>query len=236
MRASAYADVRDAWREYLRKYNKGRGVVLLGHSQGSYLLRPLIANEIDRRPAVRRRLISAVLLGGNVLVRTGRDAGGDFRNVRACRAAGQVGCVIALSTFDGPVPADARFGRTTEPGREVLCTNPGSLRGGSAPITPVYPTAPFAPGSTIALGISLLGQPPVTATTPWVAYPRAYRAACSSADGADVLQITPVDGSPALNAVPDPGWGLHLTDANIALGQLTDIVRRQATAWLKRHG
>jgi hypothetical protein len=233
-RASAYADVRSAWRDYLKHYNKGRGVVLMGHSQGSFMLRPLIKREIDRRPKVRRRLISAVLLGGNVLVKKGRDAGGDFRNVPACRAPRQVGCVIAFSTFGAAVPATARFGRTTEKGREVLCTNPASLRGGSGLVTPLYPTEPFAPGSTIALAIGLLGQPTPAASTPWVAYPDAYRARCSSAGGADVLQITPVGGSPALNAVPDAGWGLHLTDANIALAQLTDIVRSQAAAWRKK--
>jgi hypothetical protein len=68
----AYLDVRAAWREYLRRHNHGRGVVLIGHSQGTYMLRELVAREIDRRPAVRRRLVSALLIGGNVLVR--RDA------------------------------------------------------------------------------------------------------------------------------------------------------------------
>ena len=30
-----------------------------------------------------------------------------------------------------------------------------------------------------------------------------------------------------LTAVPDATWGLHLADANIALGNLGDLVRRQ---------
>jgi hypothetical protein len=227
--------VRDAWRDYIEHYNKGRGVVLIGHSQGSFVLRSLITRQIDRRPKVRSRLISALLLGGNVLVKKGRDAGGDFRNIPACRSRKQVGCVVAFSTFGGPVPATARFGRTTEKGREVLCTNPAALRGGSGLVSPVYPTTPFAPGTTIGLAISLVGQPVPTVSTPWVEYPDAYRAQCSSAGGADVLQITPVGGAPTLNAVPDPGWGLHLTDANIALAQLADVVHSQSAAWLKRH-
>src|SRR5829696_3717824 len=36
MRDTGYADVRAAWREYLRKYNKGRGVLLVSHSQGTF--------------------------------------------------------------------------------------------------------------------------------------------------------------------------------------------------------
>ncbi len=54
-----YDDVREAWRTYLRKYNKGRGVVLIGHSQGTFVLRQLVTKEIDPKPAARRKLISA---------------------------------------------------------------------------------------------------------------------------------------------------------------------------------
>src|SRR6266576_3105745 len=49
---TAYADVREAWQQYLRDDNGGRGVVLIGHSQGSRMLRALIRNEIDPKPAV----------------------------------------------------------------------------------------------------------------------------------------------------------------------------------------
>src|SRR3954464_11277032 len=45
MRASSYADVRAAWREYLAEYNKGRGVLLISHSQGTFVLRRLIPAE-----------------------------------------------------------------------------------------------------------------------------------------------------------------------------------------------
>ena len=36
-----YRDIRAAWHDYLAHYNDGRGVVLLGHSQGSYLFEPV---------------------------------------------------------------------------------------------------------------------------------------------------------------------------------------------------
>ena len=157
-RAYAYADVRAAWRDYLRNYNHGRGVVLIGHSQGTYILRPLIANEIDPKRSARKRLISAVLLGGNVLVKKGSDVGGDFKHVRACRSRSQIGCVIAFSTFGETPPANAIFGRTGEAGKQVLCTNPAALGGGSATITPIQPRAPFAPGSTIAGALSELSD------------------------------------------------------------------------------
>src|SRR3954470_20867343 len=38
---TAFEDVRAAWREYVRKYNRGRGFILIGHSQGSRMLRAL---------------------------------------------------------------------------------------------------------------------------------------------------------------------------------------------------
>ncbi len=71
-------DVREAFATYLKRYNRERGFVLIGHSQGSFVLEQLIAKDIDAKPAVRRRLVSAILLGGNVLVRRGQAAGGSF--------------------------------------------------------------------------------------------------------------------------------------------------------------
>jgi hypothetical protein len=147
---------------------------------------------------------------------------------------------MAFSTFNAPVPPDSRFGRPssfTPPGLpttgDVLCTNPAALGGGSSLLTSVFPTQPFAPGTTIGLATGLVGQPtPSGATTPWF-QAQAYTGACDSSNDADVLQISPVDGAPVLNPVPDATWGLHLVDANIALANLTDDVAVEAGAWLK---
>jgi hypothetical protein len=230
---AAYADVVQAWRTYLRRYNHGRGVVIIGHSQGTLVLRRVIAKEIDSRPSVRRLLVSALLLGGNVLVKRGSDVGGDFRHVPACRSTGQVHCVVAFSTFDQPVPPNAIFGRTTEPGMAVLCTNPAALRGGAGLLDPVYPTQPFAPGSTIAAAIALLGVTLPQAPTPWIEAPGSYRAQCTSG-AAHALEVTPLAGAPTPRPSPDPTWGLHLTDANIALGNLVELVGEQARAFSAR--
>lgn len=232
-RAFAYADVRSAWRDYLRKHNRGRGVVLIGHSQGTFVLRRLVTNEIDRKPAVRRRLISALLLGGNVLVKKGSDVGGDFKRIRACRSRSQIGCVVAFSVFGETPPANAIFGRTAEAGKEVLCTNPAALRGGAGRITPIQPREPFAPGTTIAAAIGIGGVPQPKVSTPWGATPNAYRARCSKG-AVNALLISPLRGAPVFKPSPDPTWGLHLVDANIALGNLVSLVRHQAAVWRKR--
>ena len=34
---------------------------------------------------------------------------------------------------------------------------------------------------------------------------------------------------------PDAGWGLHLNDANIAMGDLVDVLAKQSAAWKKTH-
>ncbi len=236
----AYDDVVRAWKTYLSKYNDGRGVILLGHSQGTYLLRPLIREYIDNKPGVRKRLVSALLLGGNVAVAEGSNVGGDFKHVPGCESPKQIGCVIGLSTFNAPVPADARFGRPgtrldpagTPADGDVLCSNPAALGGGSATLRTVYPSAPFAPGTTIGIATEAVGIPRVPVSTPWI-QSEAYTGECSSADDADVLQIAPIGGAPVLRAIPDATWGLHLVDANIALGNLTAVVKRQIKAYVK---
>src|SRR3954463_14922451 len=68
---TAYHDVAAAWKEYLAKYNHGRGIVLIGHSQGAGHLQELIRTRVDDKP-ISRQLVSAILLGGNVIVRKGR--------------------------------------------------------------------------------------------------------------------------------------------------------------------
>ncbi len=131
---------------------------------------------------------------------------------------------VAFSIYNGPVPSDSLFGRA-ENGFEVLCTNPAALGGGSGTLTPIYPSEPFAPG-VIGSAVTQLGRLP-TASSPWIEIPRAYRARCSSGDGANVLQVTPVGEAPRLTPT-SPGYGLHLVDANLSLGNLVDLVRRQA--------
>jgi Protein of unknown function (DUF3089) len=225
------ADVRAAFATYLRRYNHGRPFVLIGHSQGSFVLKQVIARDVDAKPAVRRRMLSAILLGGNVLVKRGRTLGGDFTHIGACRAATQLHCVIAFSTFDQAPPADSLFGRTTVPGEQVLCTNPAALAGGAADIDPIFPSAPFAPGTLIASGISLLKLTQPQPATTWLSEPGAYRAQCVASGGAHVLEVTALGGAQVPTPSPLPTWGLHLVDANIELGNLLTVVRMEAAAY-----
>jgi hypothetical protein len=220
----ADADVREAWRTYLRRHNGGRGVVLIGHSQGTFRLRTLIKRDIDDGGRVQRRIVSALLLGGNVVE-------GEFNGFLPCRSAVQLGCVVAFSVYDETPPADSLFGRAPG-GAKVVCTNPARLLGGPASVETIYPSEPYAPGTLIATGIQLLGVEQPTAPTPWVSV-RGYRARCAREARASFLKITPLGGAPDFSPSPTPQWGLHLTDGNIALGDLVRLVRRQAAAFAR---
>jgi hypothetical protein len=239
--ALALKDVENAFADYLAHYNHGRGFVLIGHSQGSLVLTEMMRKMVDPKPAVRRRMISAILMGGNVLVKGNTGIGGDFKHIAACRRKTQLGCVIAYSTFDQPVPSDSLFGRPTallgspKPAKddEVLCTNPASLAGGRGLLDVIQPSAPFAPGSSIAAGIALLNWPVPKPATPFWASPGAYSAQCVNSKGAHVLMVKARGGATTPTPSPTAQWGLHLLDSNLALGNLISIVHSEAAAFAR---
>ncbi len=242
--ALALSSVRSAFAYYLKHFNHGRGFILIGHSQGAFLLRQLIAKDVDRKPAVRKRLVSAILLGGNVLVKPGpKGIGGDFQHIPACHSATQLGCVIAYSTFDHPVPKGSIFGRPTgvlgsKSSKKdiVLCTNPAALAGGSAVVHPIFPSQPFAPGTLISAGIALLKLTQPSPPTTWFTLKEAYSAKCVNSNGAHVLMVKALNGAQVPHPSPDPTWGLHLLDANIELGDLVAVEKAEAAAFVQRYG
>jgi len=224
--ALAYGDVQRAWLDYLAHDNHGRGVVLIGHSQGAFLLTQLIRQQIDTNPAVRQRLVSAVLLGGNITVPVGQDVGGSFQHVPACRSNHQTGCVVAYSSFLDPPPADSGFGRARVAGQQVLCTNPAALGGGSAALSPEFPTTDRGLLGSVAGVASAAG-------TAWVNYQGLYTGQCENTGGASWLQVTPTPGDtrPVVTQQLGPTWGLHLVDVNIAYDDLTTLVGDQVEAY-----
>ncbi len=84
----------------------------------------------------------------------GSTTGGDFQRTPACTGSSQTGCVVAYSTYNRTPPDNTRFGKYTPPpgqpdDKEVLCTNPASLTGGSAPVTTELPSERFPPASSL---------------------------------------------------------------------------------------
>ena len=233
-RALAYNDVLAAWHDYLKHFNRGRGVVLIGHSQGSFVLDQLVKSEVDKRKAERRRLVSALLIGGNIQVPIGKRVGGDFKHVPACTRGSQTGCVVGYSTFDTTPPTDSLFGRV--PGsttRQVLCVNPASLSGDHGRLRSYFTTI-AEPGP-----LSAVTTPQFSAPTPWVFVPKLYSARCMNQGGASWLQVNHVAGDPRPVVPPSlgPTWGLHLADMQLAMGNLVSLVKLESKAYLhKRRG
>ncbi len=239
-RLMAYRDVAAAWEDYLARDNHGRGVVLVGHSQGSGIIKALLQHAIEGTPAASR-LIAAYIPGNNVLVPAGKDVGGDLAATPLCRSDRQTGCVVAWVSFrDGAVvPVTSRFGRTTEPGMTVACTNPAALGGGRASLDARLPA-----GIAIVADAAGVRQwaKGVTVSTPFVVVPGLLSAECRTVDGASVLAVR-TDADPADPRTDDIGgdvvvggqvladWGLHLIDVNESLGDLVRLAAKQGAAW-----
>lgn len=240
-RELAYRDVRDAWRSYLEHDNGGRGVVFIGHSQGSTLLKRLLAEEIDGKP-IQKQLVSAILPGTNLLVPSGKVVGGDLKSIPLCTQIGQAGCVISYVTFrnDAPPPANSRFGRTQVKGMKVACVNPAAIAGGSGPAD-----AYFAAGtSALSEQRQIAWARGATMTTPFVQVPGLVSAQCIDADGAQYLALTVHTGSNKARTDRIPGdvivggkvsadWGLHLVDVHANMGGLVAAVAAQSRKYAR---
>lgn len=234
----AYADVRDAWKDYLARDNHGRGVVLIGHSQGSRILLRLIKEEIDGKP-VQKQVVSALILGMNTPVDPAKDA---YGSLPLCRKAGQTGCVISYVSFraDVPPPATSKFfGKVAEPGMKAACVNPAALAGGSATVHSYFSDRTIM---GTAMRPATVWAKDVTVSTPFVELPGLVSAECVSQGGFDYLAVTvhPDKADPRADNIPGDllvmgqplkDWGLHLVDVNLTMGDLVSVVGEQSKAY-----
>ena len=193
------------WKDYLAHDNHGRPIVFIGHSQGAANLIRLLRSQVDGNAALRDRMVSAIILGGNVQVPVGKTVGGTFAHIPACTKTSETGCVIAYSSFSSPPPAGSLFGRPGQGvslqsgqeatrGQQVVCTNPSVLGAtGAEPLTPYFVSSASSTGE------------------PWVTYPGLYTGACETSGGATWLQIdSPAgDSRPVVTPTLGPDWGLH---------------------------
>jgi len=229
---TAYESVAAAFEDYLAHNNDGRPIVFLGHSQGAAMVIMVLERLFDNNPALRHKLVLAIILGGNVEVKTGSSVGGSFTHIPLCQEAAETGCVIAYSSFPGQPPAGSLFGRpgtgvslqsgqTAVQGLQVACVNPASVHGGSATLEPYFPSSGVAP-------------------TPWVSYPGLYSARCMSGGGATWLQVGKATGAsdrrPIVTEQDGPLWGFHTDDVNLALGDLVNDVAAAEANWPKTSG
>jgi hypothetical protein len=240
----AYADVLAAWRYYLAHYNQGRPFVLIGHSQGSIMVERLVAQEIENSPAAAR-MLSAVIAGYNVEVPEGKLVGGTFKKTPLCSRVGETGCILTWVSFraDAPPPEPSTFGRAVGPGMTVGCTNPARLGAdGPALLDSYFYAGPSMSTAQAPIAWSSEGAPP----TPFLRTQGLASGACVHRGNVGYFAIS-VNADPKdkrTDEIPGdvvalgsrlPGWGMHLVDMNLPMGDVIRLIEAQRDAYLRRH-
>lgn len=213
----AYADVAQAFDAFVAAQPPGRGIVLAGHSQGSFILKRLIKEKIAGTP-LARRVVAAYVIGW--VVDTARDLPG--MGMPACASPEQTGCAISFLSFtDNAEPATMRqaYERFAEqPGTQAavahyLCSNP--LTGGI--------------GGTAPAAANLGGIVPDLKMEHAKVVPGLVGASCN-ADG--TLRIGP---GPDLGPFVLPGGNYHVYDYALFWLNLRRDFGLRAAAWQKAH-
>jgi hypothetical protein len=232
----AFADVLAAFRHYLAHFDDGRGIVLLGHSQGAQMVEKLLQVVFDGDAKMRARLVVAMPLGGDVDVEEGSTKGGTFRNLPLCTAPDEPGCIVAYATH---VPEGLKnaWPGPPGPGKRTACVNPAAV--GASARARLSGTVFFTqsryrnnmPGSQWA-------------TTPFVVIPDYYSAWCvDRPDGFSYLAVTPdpLPGDTRSSPIDLHAgvWreqlgrvqlGLHILDYQFTQQDLITLVARKAAA------
>jgi hypothetical protein len=222
-----YRDVRDAWRWYMAHENHGRGVVLVGHSQGTIVLQRLIAEEMDGKPS-QRLLVSAFLAGDPLLaVPQGARVGGVFKSTPLCASAAEVGCVYVWADYlAGDTDAERHFGRKPGAGLVAGCVDPAAPSGGAGGLKAYLPRPGDAP----------LSDPP------WVEVVGQLSVSCVDGPANDVAEVRVLPGRFAerltlalARPTGTPGWGLHRLDVNLTQGDILDVIQAETRTWMRAH-
>lgn len=241
---TAYEDVLAAWKHYLENDNQGRGVILIGHSQGSFLLRDLIKREIDGTD-LQRKLVSAHLGGVVIAASEGDPNKNEFKTIPACTNSNQTGCFISYSSFEASAPPpewSQAFGMSKVEGTVNNCSNPAEISGDDGKLIPYIDTSRLTDDGKSTLQWTD-GSKPIA--TPFVTLPDFYQATCvERPDGAGYLAIDYIDknDNDDLRLKNMPGhvvvastllsnWGIHDADMELFMGNLVKIASEQAANW-----
>jgi pimeloyl-ACP methyl ester carboxylesterase len=231
---TAYADVRNAWRQYLKSRNGGRPFVLVGHSQGALMVQQLIAREIETDVVLAKRMKLAIIPGYNAFVPQGRRVGGTFKRTPTCARPGETNCVVTWASFreKNAPPPGALFGYAGQAGMTVACVNPARFgAAGWVPLDSYWFTRSTLPVPGGPIDWSSEGKPP----TPYVRTEglasgrcvnqgaRGYLSVRTNADPGD-KRTDRIGGEVGLFGMFLPGWGMHLADMALAQGDLLRAV------------
>ncbi|MGB0120228.1 MAG: DUF3089 domain-containing protein [Solirubrobacterales bacterium] len=237
---TAYQSALSGFRDYLNNYNDGRGFILIGHSQGSAHTARLIKDEIDGNPELRDRFIGGYAPGANIYVPKNELVGGMYQNVPACSQAGEIGCLVAFSTFKGypgDVAAYSRVDsgywihnepRVSQDEYEVACVNPAQLDGSNGSLKPLI-------NLEYAFGV----PDEETSDAPWIGQPDFYAAECQRQNGAHWLNLTTVDTpgdtrTDLAKLIVGSSNNYHVPEVNLTEGNLLTVARNQTDTYVTR--
>ncbi|MDD9941365.1 MAG: DUF3089 domain-containing protein [Myxococcales bacterium] len=214
-RALGYADVVDGFKHYIANLSEGRNFVIYGHSQGTGHATRLLQDEIDGNDDLRKRLVSAVLIGGGLTADT-------FDNIPLCTAPDQTGCAVGYQAY-GPNMSlsGVRAG--------LACTNPGALGGGKVMMRGAY---------FLSRGAKYSDDLGEDFTATWGLFRDFFSGECVEApSGGQVLRIDYTEDPDDvrehfLDLDTVIGFGLHVFDYQFPLDDLLDLVASQREAKL----
>lgn len=212
----AYADVHAAWTAY-RAARPDRPVLLMGHSQGARVIKQLLQDD----PDATQDLIAVWAIGSGV------DPAAYDKDL--CQSASDTDCLVTYLTYPAgdPPDQDTRLAALDD---TVACVSPAGLLGRSH-LSGVF-------RSTTAEGLPIPVQPVwqdqgAEITTPWVRMPDLMVGGCETQGALSVLGVQ-VDVQPddvrtdVVTGAVLPGWGLHLADLRVHLGDLLDLAVAQS--------
>ncbi|HTE39654.1 MAG TPA: DUF3089 domain-containing protein [Steroidobacteraceae bacterium] len=246
------ADVNEAWDYYLKNHNQGRGVVLIGHSQGAGQISRLVRAKIEGTPA-EKQVISVYILGGSVTAPRGQEVGGTFKSIGPCKSRDQVGCVVTYGSYRETLPPNptgqavgAGPGTGASGNNQGICVNPAALLAGKA-------NGPATANSYWAV------EPPISSTTkapprwskkeliyqPFAKTPGLVTTECVDKHNRTYLEVRlnidandgradDVYGDIMTPTGPNAGWGLHNLDVPLHMGDIVALVGYQSKAYLKK--
>jgi len=220
----AYSDVAAGFHEYLLHHDRGKPIVIVGHSQGAEMAERLLHDTFDHDDALRARLLVAMPIGFLVEVPDGATTGGTFDHLAACTRPDELGCVVNYLTVGEGDEATGMM-RWLRRGYHAMCVDPapGPLLGES-----VFPARHHEHDVTTTFG-SVRGF---------------YSARCvTHKNGRAFLEVSEHrardDKRPSLislHPMLSGEMGLHIYDFQLAQGDLIDLVRTKLAAWQARSG
>ncbi len=88
---TAYADIKNAFENYLKFYNHGRPIILAGHSQGAKMAEQLLKEFFDGKP-LQNKLVAAYIIGWPL-------PRNYFSAIPVCASPNQTGCFCGWRTY-----------------------------------------------------------------------------------------------------------------------------------------